>query len=211
MGGWLLFLATTASIVPLVLGYSAELGPPEGRATIFALSLLPWMALVGAPRIAAECAWRSGARILACASPILVLAARLDSERGEADALASGVLAWSMAAISIAALHFAAARAGKRARSYGFAWVMLVVGAPALGFVLRNFSSTTESASTLVHGEMLENISPLSFCLRLAAGRAEAHSASALASLSVSLVVIFLAAEFDRRRWRPPSERSDDS
>jgi len=211
MGGWLLFLATTASMVPLVLGYSSELGPPGNRATVFALALLPWMALVGAPRIAAECTWRSGARILACSSPILVLAARLDSERGEAGALSSSPLAWFVAALSLAALHFAAARAGKRARAHGLAWVLLVVGLPALGFVLRSFSSTPESAGTPVRGEVLENFSPLSFCLRLAAGHGDTHSASALASLSVSLVVLLVAAEFDRRLWRPLSERGDDA
>ena len=204
MGGWQLVLASALSIAPLVLGYFTPVGAAEAPHAALGLSLLGWMVLIGLPGATCEGLLRSGARALAAAAPMLVLALRLDSARAGAELSAEDGLVALVSLAMLAALHVAARRASSASTWHGFSWVLFVALLPALGFVVSIFEVSGDGA-----GAWLSDWSPLGFGLRLVSSRAPALELSSLAPAAFTSVLLLVTAELDRRRGAAP--RADAS
>ncbi len=206
MGSGMLTLASLASLLPLLACQWWTLGSANTPQLCFALALLPWMLLVGLPRGGSSVdsepsAVASGLRVVSLASPILVLAVMVDSDRESAsNAIAEGWPAWSFALLLLLALHTSASRAAHHSRWHGLSFLVLVGLAPLLGALIEQLDSSAEAASWAISSRTLFDASPLALLLRMAAGSPAALSTSAIACSSATLAVLLVTAELDRRR-----------
>lgn len=201
-GGWLV-LAWTASVVLIAADTLTAGRVPVGAASRFGLALLPWLLVAGLPQRARA---RTGLLPLALAVPPLCAGFGLDHARGlelgrsiSIACIALGlVVVWGLAA------RAAGERANDRAaRVYGWLWLALVMGAPALAVALRwaplgQVSASAPASSPWV--EWMTRCSPLVWGFELAregASSAQVVPGGCLA-LGVGLCAWALAAALAR-------------
>ena len=200
MSNALVLAVILASLAPMV---SAQWLPGEGAAApqaFFGWSLCPWMVLAGLPRRKGKAKASSILSAFAFAAPILALAWVLDHAASAGLSAAPG--AWQAALATLAcagALAFAAQRAAGDSRWYGFLWLLLVLVAPILGWLVSRFSEAESMPGSLPAGSLFSDLSPLAFCMRLSMEGEGAVSLLSLASLGACLALLLAAAEYDRR------------
>ncbi|MFT5284694.1 MAG: hypothetical protein ACI8TQ_000851 [Planctomycetota bacterium] len=201
MGRGFLILTACASIAPLLLTEWIAVGGESTQSALFGLALCPWMILIGLPLGADSSKDQSAFTALAYALPILALAWKLDA--GAMPATPADPAPWQgalAAFVCFGALGFAAYRAAGRSAWHGGLWLLLVLIAPALGWVITSFTDSEHAQSEGLSGDSLSDWSPLTLCLRLAAGEDRAISTLSIVCTGATLAVLIAAAEIDRRR-----------